>query len=424
MRDEVRVPPDRGGEVRVVRKREREVPLSAGRVHRLLHGAEQLPAQEGRLGPGLDAGEQPGAVGRTERPGGDAQPFAEAGQQVLEGIDPGLVGGRVNPVERRSTRGSQPFGDRLVREQHEVLDEPVGVVSFRVAGIEQVPPGVGSDHGLGQVEVHRAPCGARPGEERGGPSHGPDSRPHRTGAVTGEETRSILIGQPGGAPDHAAGEAGLQQPSVRADPQAHRPDQPVHVREEGADARGQRFGQHRDGALGEIGRSPPARGLLVHRAARGDVVADVRDMDPDLEAPVRELGRLDRVVVVAGVLGIHGENQPAATILAARGFIGGNRRGRGLCLGERRRRELVADRVLREDREQLRPWFVGRDRRRTSPRRRRAARGPDSAGCALRRDLRAPSRPPGAGFRAPTHDPRRRRCVRASPARRPLRRSA
>ena len=171
--------------------------------------------------------------------------------------------------------------------------------------------------------------------------------------------RSVLIRQPRGAPDHSAGEAGCPQPSVRADAQARRPDQAVHVRKERADTGGQRFGQHRHGALGEVGRGSAPGSLLVHGATRRDVVADVRDVDPDLEAAVRQLFRFDRIVMVAGVLGIHRHDQPATKVLARPDLPGGDRRGRGLRLGERRRRELVADRVLRKDREQFRPRLVG-----------------------------------------------------------------
>ena len=359
MRDEIRVPPDRRGEVRVVRKRESEVSLRAGRIHRLLHGAEQLPAQERRLGPGLDAGKQPGAVGRTKQLRGNSEPFAKAGQQVLEGIDPGLVGGRVNPVKRRSLGASQPFGDRLVREQHEILDEPVGVVPFRVAGVQQVPLGIGGHQRLGQIEVYGSAFRTRPGKQRSSAPHGPDGRSDGTRIGAGQEARAVLIRQPGDAPDHPAKEAGFQQPSVRADPQARRLNQPVHAGEERANPRRQGLRQHRHGALGEVDRGPPQGGLPVHRASRRDVVADVRDVNPDLEAAVRQLGRLDRIVVVPGVLGIDGENQPAAEILAGPEFAGGDRRGRGLRLGERCRRERITDRVLRKDRTQFRPRLVG-----------------------------------------------------------------
>ena len=88
-------------------------------------------------------------------------------------------------------------------------------------------------------------------------------------------------------------------------------------------------------------------------------MADVGDVNPDLEAAAGQLLSLDRIVMIAGILGIHSENQPAAEIFAVPDLAGGDPRGRGLRLGEHGRRELIADRVLRQDRKQFRPRLVG-----------------------------------------------------------------
>ena len=265
----------------------------------------------------------------------------------------------MNPVERRRSRASHPFRDRLVREQHEILDQPVGVVSFAVAGVQKIPVGVGGHHRFGQVEVHGAAFSAGPGEQRGGAPHGPDGGPDRSGIRTGEKTGSILVGQPGGAPDHTAVEAGVLQQPVGADAQDRGLGQPVHVREEGADPGRQGLRQHRHGPLGKVRRGPAPGGLLVHRSSRRDVVAHVGDVNADFEAAAGQLPRFDGVVVVPRVFGIHGQDQTAAKVLPPLDLAGRDRRRRGLGLRERRGWELVPNPVFRKDRAQFRPRLVG-----------------------------------------------------------------
>ena len=89
-------------------------------------------------------------------------------------------------------------------------------------------------------------------------------------------------------------------------------------------------------------------------------MADIADVDPDLVAAPRQLGRFDRVVVVAGVLGIHGEDQPPPEVFPSCEVGGGHRPRRGRRLGERRRRKFLPDSVAGEDRPELRSRLLGR----------------------------------------------------------------
>ena len=156
--EEVRVAADGRGEVEVVRQRQREVALVPRRIPRQRHRPEHPAAQERGFPAVRDPGQQPGEVRRAEGGPRRGQPLAERGEQVLE---PGRAirrRGRVRPEERRESGRSQPFRDRLVGEQHELLHQPVRLRPFRAADPDQVPALVGLHRRLRQVEVHRPPA--------------------------------------------------------------------------------------------------------------------------------------------------------------------------------------------------------------------------------------------------------------------------
>ena len=125
------------------------------------------------------------------------------------------------------------------------------------------------------------------------------------------------------------------------DPQLRGQAGPVGARHQRAQIVGQRLGQHRHDAVGEIDRVAAARRLAVERAAGGDVGADIGNGDDDV--PAAGIGRIriglgpHRVVEIAGVAVVDRDQRELAQIGAA-GRISEPRGGR---LGQRGGRELA-----------------------------------------------------------------------------------
>ena len=145
----------------------------------------------------------------------------------------------------------------------------------------------------------------------------------------------LVVGEPRRRAHQPAHEPVPAQPAVGVDPQVDGEARPVLARHQRAPAVGQVLRQHRHDAVGEVDRVAAAQGLAVERAARPDVPGDVGDGDQQVPAAaVVGVGvRLgpDRVVEVAGVLAVDGDQRNLAQVLpvAERRRPGGGRLGQG-----------------------------------------------------------------------------------------------
>ena len=118
----------------------------------------------------------------------------------------------------------------------------------------------------------------------------------------------------------------------------------VLLLDEGADIGAQDFGQHRDDAVGEIDRIAALPRLSVERAAGAHVIGHVGNGDDSLVAAVSVRLRPDRIVVVARIGGVDGDDGDIAQIFALvfrQGQI-----DRTLRLGHRRFGKDVRNAVL------------------------------------------------------------------------------
>ena len=68
----------------------------------------------------------------------------------------GVTGRRVDPVDRGGPLAREPVRHRLVRGDHELLDEPVGVVAFRPDDVLRLPGRVDAHVRLRKIEVEAA----------------------------------------------------------------------------------------------------------------------------------------------------------------------------------------------------------------------------------------------------------------------------
>ena len=106
---------------------------------------------------------------------------------------------------------------------------------------------------------------------------------------------------------------------VEIDADHHR--QPILFRDQRADVRRQRLGQHRDGAVGEVDAAAAPERLGVQRRPLAHVVRDVGDRDPQPRTAVRQRFDRDGVVEVARRLGIDGRERHVAQVGAV-GAVG------------------------------------------------------------------------------------------------------
>ena len=172
--DEVGVAADRRGEVAVARQVEAEVAEVLRGVVGLGHGAQDGDVDHlGVLGAG-DAVEQAVELGGLQH--------LALGQRQADGVDDGaqrlelLRGGLlVDAVEEAELLRLERLGGGDVGEDHEVLDQPVGVEALAEGDGEDLALVGEDDAALGEVEVQRlAEVAGLVGGRPGGPERGDD----------------------------------------------------------------------------------------------------------------------------------------------------------------------------------------------------------------------------------------------------------
>ena len=94
-----------------------------------------------------------------------------------------------------------------------------------------------------------------------------------------------LVGQARGAAHQAAAEAVGGLAAVRVDAEFDEQTAAILVRAQAAPAVGQRLGQHRHDAVGEIDAVAAGARRVVERRSRADVMRDIGDGDDEAEAP-------------------------------------------------------------------------------------------------------------------------------------------
>ena len=355
MRDDVRIAADGRGEVAVARAGEPCVPDVAGRVVRLLLGAEHERAERppAVAGAAHVVGHQPAGLARhvarllrAHVPGRGRRGHVEAGELVQQALDGGRVRPVVDPVEGREPAPGEVVRHPLVREDHQLLDHAVRLGLRLVPDPDHVAALVELERRLGRLHLERA-APAAPLPQRRGHLAGGRQRlaPGRGGRlVSGEDAVHLVVGEPGVAPDPRAMERhrpGLGP--VHQELDGHR--QPLLPGHQAAGTARQRLRKHRLDRPRHIHAGGPAGGLPLERGARPHVRAHVGDVDPYADpAAVRALRR-HRVVVVARGDRVDGEGrQPGEVAPLGPLALAGRRLGHidGLGLHGAREREPEA----------------------------------------------------------------------------------
>ena len=224
------------------------------------------------------------------------------------------VGLLVDAVQRRHAALGQQPRDLLVGRDHEVLDEPVRLgllaraATRRRARRRRSETPARTSRARAPTAHRRRSCSAA--ETRAG--RGERRRPRlERRLVAGEDPVDALVVQARVGADRRAVERRAHDVGARRSRARRSPPRARSPRHERAGVVGQRLGQHRLDAAGDVDARPAPRRLAVDERAGRDERADVGDVHPDARRAVVERLGGDRVVEVARGDGVDRERRQA-----------------------------------------------------------------------------------------------------------------
>ncbi len=421
MADEVGVAADRRREVAVRAAREARVAEVPRVVARLLQRAqderrERLPASPRLLGeladPRADPRREPGRLGRREVLRHRRRRHLERLELREQELDRLRIRPLVHPVERLAAPPGEERGNRLVREDHQLLDERVGGRLLLDPGALHPALAVERERRLARLDPQRAAAEAAAAQLRGQPL----GEPERLGRLLlgplapGQDRLGVPVGQPPVARDQAAVEERLAGLEAAVERDLDRHAAPLDVRAQAAEVARERVRQHRLDRAGHVDRERALRRVPVERRAGRHVRGHVGDVHPRAQ-PVALALDADRVVEVLRALGVDRVRGQAAEVDAAGVHVARVGLGRH---GRRRAPHLEVPEEPLEHRLDV----VGPSR---APARAAPCRAPRAGG----RGRRPPRRRRPCGRRRSASRPRRtgrrRGACRAGRARRPRR---
>ena len=218
----------------------------------------------------------------------------------------------MHAVERLAAPSGEQAGHRLVRQDHQLLDEHVRVRLRLVPRVGDAALPVERERGLAALDPERAASEAPVAQIRG---HALGSA-QRLGQLrlglfpAGQDRLRLRVGQPRLAPDDRAVEARLAGGELDLDGDA----EPIDIRPQRARVVRELVRQHRRDQAGHVDREGALGGPAVERRARLDEPGDVRDVDEDAVVVERQ-----RVVEVLRRLRVDRERELVSKVDAALG---------------------------------------------------------------------------------------------------------
>ena len=302
MHDQVRIAPDRRGEMRVGSQGEPEMPEVLRAVIGLRHRAQRGHRDQlGQLG--LRRVVQQSVERRRPQHLPLRQREAGGLGRLAQRFD--LVRARLlmDAVEERRPQAFQLLRGGNVGEDHAFLDQPVRVEPVLERDGRDLARIGQHDPALRQVEVERLALLSRAFQRIvRGVERSQDALEQRLGAVgrgSVDGGLHLLVMQRGGRAHQAADEAVAALGTVGIEHHADGDAGAVQPLVQRTEVAGQGVRQHRHDAVGKVGRVAPFPRLAVERGAGGDVGRDVGDGDPEDVA-----SGIGRVVVRGGVAGV------------------------------------------------------------------------------------------------------------------------
>ena len=336
--------------------------------HRRRRGAAQQPIKQSRLWRLALREIEPGKI--------------EPGEKITQRCELCRVGRVVHPVHAGSIPRLKLFGGGDIRQDHEFLDQPMAVETYRRQDRNGPPFGIEHDPVLGEIELDRISSGARPGEPGIGAVEGrqrPGRQWQRPFAASVMRRLRFFVGEPRRRPHQPALKPMAALPAGRVDPQMDGEAGAVDTGLQRAKLVRQCLWQHRHDAVGEIYRVAAPLRLAVERAAGEHIRGDIGNRDDQMPAagvlPIGVGLGPDGIVKIARVAAVDRHQRQAAQIRPA-------------LNADRRCRRRLCQRLMGK----LGRDVVGRDRQQADRLRRRSRTQPlDDAGARRskpgRRDL-------------------------------------
>ncbi len=292
--DEVGVAADRGGEMRVVLEREPEMADVARRVHGLAHRAQRRRFHEVLFGLSLYRLKELVQLRARHVAARHLQVIAHDAQEIREILDAVGVRRSMDTIQRREMRPAvfrklgEVFRDRLVREQHEVLDEEIRRLALLERYRDRRAVFVELHFYFRSVELDGSFCLApradlfRKLKEEG------KLIVHRA-ATRVEHFLRALIGKPLVRVNDRFAEPFGNDVRLGVEREYGGNREAILVGIERAEIIGEDLGEHRDGPINEVHarRAPPRFG--IERASGPYKKRDIGDMHADLDGSVIEL---------------------------------------------------------------------------------------------------------------------------------------
>ena len=256
----------------------------------------------------------------------DAEGVAEGAGEFLELKDLANIGFFVDAIEGFHAAGDEVVGDGAIGGEHEFFDDAVSDIAFAAADVGHALLFVEFDDGFRKVEVDRTVVFAAGVEEKSESAHGAEvvvevgvALGHFS--VAGEDLVDIGVSHPLGGTDNAGNHDGGEHVASGVEVHDGAHDQAFFAGVERAHAVGERFGEHRNGAVDEVDGIAAQASFAVERRLGANVVGHVGDVN--LEEPAAVFTALDvhGVVEVAGGFAVDRDDGKLAKILAT-GTVG------------------------------------------------------------------------------------------------------
>ncbi len=269
------------------------------------------------------------------------------------------VGFLVDAVDGRDLAAHEMGGDGLIGEEHVFLDQLVRHVVLDPVDAGHATVVVEPDLHLREIEFEgtilepAAPDAL--GELMSLVQHDLNGR----GGIALEHGQGLRVREPFPGTDHRGMELRVEHLPLRGEQKLDAFGQPFHVGLERAQLVAQRFGQHRDDPVDQVGRVAALACLHVEGGAGLDVVGHVGDVNPEAPALGADPFQADRVVEILRVVGVDGDDVVRTAVHPPGEVVRVDDRSMVSCLPERLGREMQGEVVLAQDGEQVDPFGVG-----------------------------------------------------------------
>jgi hypothetical protein len=259
-----------------------------------------------------DLARQAGGLARAQVVGDGRRRHAELLQLRQQEPDRLRVGALVHAVERGLVPRREELRDALVREDHQLLDQPVRLRLVLEPRALDAAAAVEREGDLGALDAERAAGEAAVADLARvlvGELQRLADLGRRRLLAAGEDALGLAVGETRVAADHRAVEDGLV--TARRELDGH--GQSLDVRAQRAEVVGELVRQHRRDLGGHVRREAAVGGAAVERRAGGHEVRDVGDVHPGAHAGVLASDR-DRVVEVLRGLRVDRERRQVAQV--------------------------------------------------------------------------------------------------------------